>query len=281
MLHIIVENQYKQKLDFSKIHDYGVKVTGLTPGAATINTSKIITKDGTKFNSSTLNERNIVMTIYPLSEIEKNRINLYKYFQLKKYIKLYFKNDHRDVWIEGYVETIEGDLYESPQQLQISIICPDPYFKSIETISCDFSSVIPLFEFPFEVTSDGTAISEIETFVQKNIINPSDEETGVIVEIYANDLALEPTIHNVTTGESFTIEHEFQAGDIVRLNTMTGEKSLTLIRDGIESNILNQMETGSTWFKLRVGDNVFSYTAIHGPENLQVIMKLQPIFVGV
>ena len=84
-----------------------------------------------------------------------------------------------------------------------------------------------------------------------------------------------------TTGENFTINHEFQTGDIVRLNTRAGEKSLTLIRDGIESNILNNMQMGSKWFNLRVGDNIFSYTALHGAENLRMTIELQPIFTGV
>lgn len=281
MLRLIVENQYGEQLDFSKVTDYRVKITGLTPGSATINTTKIATKDGSKFNSSTLNERNIVLTIYPCNNVEQSRINLYKYIRLKQYIKLYLKNGRRDVWIEGRIETVDGDLYESPQMLQVSIICPDPYFKSLTLANYGFSVVKPAFSFAKAIPVEGVVISELETYVQKNIINDSDEETGIIIELYANALALEPTIYNITTGESFTINHEFQAGDIVRLNTRSGEKSLTLVRDGVESNILNQMQMGSNWFNLRVGDNIFSYTALHAPESLRMTIKLQPIFTGV
>lgn len=281
MLQLIVENQYGEQLNFSNVRDYAVKVTGLTPGTATINMTKIAAKDGSKFNSSTLDERNIVLTIFPCNSVEQNRINLYKYLRLKQYVKLYLKNGRRDVWIEGRIESIEGDLYEAPQQLQVSIICPDPYFKAVNATICEFSAVNPLFSFPVAFSSEGSAISQLDTYLQKNILNDSDEETGIIVDLYATGTALEPTIHNITTGETFTVNHEFNAGDKVRLNTRTGEKSLTLVRDGTETNILNQMEIGSKWFTLRVGDNLFSYTAVQGAENLRVTINLQPIFTGV
>lgn len=281
MLEIIVENEYKQQLNLTYNKDYFAKVTGLTPGGATINTTKVAMQDGAKFNSSTLNTRNLVLTIYPRRNVEHSRINVYQYIQLKKYIKVYLKNDTRNVWIEGYVESFEGDLYEFPQMLQVSIICPNPYFKAIDPVITSFSNVVPVFTFPFAATAEGLIISRLDTYTEKNIVNESDNQCGVIVELYASGLALEPTVYNMTTNESFTIEHEFQAGDVVRINTQSGEKSLTLVRDGVETNILNQMEKNSQWFNLVVGDNIFTFTALHGVEQLQMTVKLQPIYTGV
>lgn len=281
MLHLAIENEYGEQLDFTTTNNYLVKVTGLTPSSATINTSKIATKDGSKYKSSTINERNILLNIYPVNSVEKNRVNLYKYIRLGKYIKLYLKNGVRDVWIDGYVENIEGDLYEAPQMLQVSIICSDPFFKSRNQQNVYFSTIIPLFTFPFSIDSDGVVISQIVGHMERNVFNESDNESGVIIEFYATDLALEPTIYNTTTNEWFTIKHEFQAGDVVRLDTRSGEKTLTLIREGKTTNILNQMERGSKWFTLRTGDNLFTYTTAYGTENLQMTIKLQPTFTGV
>lgn len=281
MLQLKIENEYGEVFDFTKTNDIFVKVAGLTPSGATINTSKVATKDGTKYNSSTLNERNITLTIFPQGNIEKNRINLYRYIRLGSYIKLYLKNGLRDVWIDGYVEDLVGDLYENPQQLQASIICTDPYFKSINPNITTFSTITPLFTFPFTITSDGVIISQNAGHAERNVVNNSDNKNGAIIELYSTDIATNPTIYNMSTNENFTINHEFQTGDIVRLDTRSGQRSLKLIRDGVETNILNRMERGSKWFELRVGDNLFSYVAQSGVENLQMTVEIQPIFTGV
>lgn len=282
MLHVILENQYTQQLDLLNSPDYDLlQVTGITPPVATINTNTIATKDGSAFNSSRLGDRNIILVINPKGSIEQSRLNLYKFIQPKKYIKLYLKNGHRDVWIDGYVESFDGDLYAQIQQFQVSIICPDPYFKSRDASITNFSVIEPLFTFPFSITSEGTVISQINNYTERNIVNDSDSESGVVIDLYARDLVLEPSIYNLTTGESFTINHEFQPGDLIRINSRQGEKSLKLIHQAVEINVLNQMNRGSKWLTLAVGDNIFTYTALFGVENLQMIVQLQPIYTGV
>lgn len=281
MLEIIIENSYGQKLNLTNNPFYFAKATGLTPASAIINHAKLAMQDGTTFNSASLDARNLVLTIYPRQSVEQSRINIYKYIQPKKYIKVYLKNGSRDVYIEGYVETLDGDLYAFPQILQVSIICPNPYFKSTNMQTISYSNRVPAFTFPFTPTSEGLIMSKLENYTEKNIVNNSDNPCGVIVELFASGLALEPTVYNMTTNEHFTIEHEFQAGDVVRINTQSGEKSLTLIRDGVETNILHQMAIGSKWFNVAVGDNVFTITALYGVEALQMTVKLQAIYTGV
>lgn len=282
MLEITIENKYGEQLDFTNNPDYTAIIeSGLTPPAATINTSTIATMDGSVFNSSFMNNRNIVMTITPTSSIESNRINLYKYLKSKQYVKLYLKNGLRDVWIEGYVESIEGNLYEAPQKLQVSIICPDPYFKSLMGISTNFSNTVDAFKFPFAIEEAGVPISTFELFLEKNINNPSDDETGIVIELYARDKVLEPTIYNQTTNEHFTVEYEMQEGDKIIINTRKGEKSIVAIRGGVETNIINKIERGSKWFNLVAGDNLFAYECVYGTANLQITFVLQPIYEGV
>ena len=281
MLEVTVENTYGDKLNLSNNEDYYlINVTGLTPPAATINTGAYATKDGGRFTGSRFDNRNIVLYIKPRRNVEKTRINLYTYIRSKHYIKLYLKNGTRDVWIDGYVESVDGDLFTQSQQIQVSIICTDPYFKAMEEKIFYFSNIKSLFEFPFVIDENGVEISSVSSFAELNVQNTSDEETGVILEFHASDLALEPTVYNARTNEKFTLNHEFQKGDLVRLNTRTNEKKLTLIRDGVETNILNQMDRGSKWFNLLVGDNVFTYTALYGIENLQLKLILQPIYGG-
>lgn len=283
MLQVIAENKYNQQINLTQNGNYALlSVGGLTPPAAIINTAVIATSDGAVFNSSRLGTRNIVLTVAPLNSIETNRINLYKYFKAKQYIKLYLENNTRSVWIDGYIDKIDGNLYSEKQQLQISIICPDPYFKDTATGLYTFSNVIDLFEFPFAIEeTPGIPISEMGEYVEIAITNNSDDETGVIITLLANDNVTNPTIYNMTTNENFALNISMETGDVITIDTRRGHKTVTLNRDSVITNILNDMNQGSSWLTLPVGDNIFSYTCDTGAEYLNVSVELQPIYEGV
>ena len=129
---IVVKNHIGQSVELDPFNYPVVSVDGLTPTGATINTSNVATVDGTFFNSSYVNQRNIVLTITPNVEAERARLFLYQYFKPKYPVTLYFKTRTRDVYIEGYVETFEGSLYDQKQSFQISVICPQPFFNDVK-----------------------------------------------------------------------------------------------------------------------------------------------------
>ena len=149
-----------------------VSITGLNPPKAQINTSTIVGFDGALFNSSKLETRNLVLSIRINGDVETNRLNLYKYFRTKEPCVFYYANEHLDVFIEGYVESVECNLFTISEIAQISIICPYPYFKSVTEISTDLSSVFPQFTFPFSI-NDGfpIPISSYEPSYSTNIYN--------------------------------------------------------------------------------------------------------------
>lgn len=106
-----------------------IRVDGLNPPPVTINTSTGGTIDGTFYNSSRVQQRNIVLTILPRGNVEMNRQRLYKLFPINQRVTLRFFNQNRRVEISGYVEAIEGSLFDNPQTFNISIICPRPFLK--------------------------------------------------------------------------------------------------------------------------------------------------------
>lgn len=257
-LKLKITNKYGQSITLTQNKAFSVaQVTGLTPPLATINTAPIATKDGSLFNSAFLENRNIVILLYPTGAPEKERVNLYKYLKAKQPIRLELETKTRAVYIDGYIESLEGDLYENPQSLQASVICPDPYFKAKTPIVKNFASA------------------------SEEITNTSDEESGAVFEITASGAAENPTITNDTTGESYTFTFVLQAGDKVTLNTRRGEKSLTLTRNGTTTNILNAMAPSSRWLTILPGANTLSYTAATGSANLALKMTLEPIFEGI
>ena len=245
-----------------------VSIKGLNPPKAQVNLSSIAGLDGSKFNSSKLGTRNIVIMLKLNGNVEQNRINLYQFFPTKENIKFYYKNGTRDVYIEGYVESVEVDLFSSKEQMQISIVCPQPYFKSVEEIVADISNVLAAFEFPFSINiGSPIPFSTFNRASVTNVVNDSESETGLIIDIDVLDSINSIVIRNTKNGDSISLSYAFQANDRVTINTNKGNKSITLLRNGVTYNIFNSLQSGSKFFQLDIGDNYFGYLIDNGAMN--------------
>lgn len=265
MFTLKVENKKNEILELTQNEcDFQVvSVTGLNPVNAQINRSTIAGLDGAKFNSSKLEERNIVITLRLNGDVTANRIKLYRYFNTKQWCKIYYKNSSRDVYIEGYIETCEVDLFSNSEIMQISIICPNPYFKALEEIIDDISKIIALFEFPFSI-EDPIPFSEIDLSKITNVQNNSEIETGVIIEVEFLKNINKLLIRNTDTGQTMTFNYAFKDGDFLTIDTNKGSKSLKLVRNAEEINIFSALSKTSEFIQLQVGDNYFSYLADDG-----------------
>lgn len=283
MFTIKIENEKGNEIELTQNEsNYQViNVEGLAPPKAQLYTSAVASIDGEKFKSSKLDMRNLVLTVKINGDAEANRINLYKYFGAGKWCKVYYKNSSRDVFIEGYVETIECPLFTVDQQMQISIVCPSPYLRSVEIIYTDISIVIAGFTFPFTIDETGVIISQLIPNKVTSVINDGEFETGVEIKMRAlADGITTPVIYNADTGEYISVSVALNKGDILRINTNKGSKSIVKIVDGVEVNIINSLEYGSTWLQLEAGINNFTYDA-GGEQWLEVIFEYHHQYEGV
>lgn len=282
MYTLTVKNNRGEMLTLSNNPAYCVyKITGLTPPQATINASVNTTSDGSRVNNVRLENRNIVIYTTIEGDCEKNRLNLYKYFPVKREITLYFSHGSREVHIEGVVELIECDIFASKQIAQISIICPKPYFKAAETLVNSFGDVASRFEFPFSIPKAGIEFSTSTANQRKSIINTGDVDTGVIIELFAIGTVANPVVYNVFTNGKIMLNCTMAASDKIVINTNVGEKSITLIRNGVSTNAMGYMSPDSEWFVITNGDNVFTYDADSGTANLQITFRTSLLYSGV
>lgn len=268
-----IENSHNEILTLTQNEDrWQVEsITGLNPPPATINMTPIASMDGSKFNSARIETRQLVIMLRIKGEVEANRLELYRFFRTKEECKFYFKNERRDVWISGHVETCEVDLFERGELMQIAIICAQPYFKGIDQISEDMSSVVAAFVFPFSINSgDPVAFSELDVTRETLIRNETESESGMEFDIRFMDSVSRLKIADVTTGETLELRYAFLAGDRVLINTNRGSKSIVLTRSGADYNLFSALVKGSTFFQLRLGDNYFSYLADSGVNNANV-----------
>lgn len=267
---IKIENARGEVLDLSTDPRFVPILTGTGPPAATINRAKIATADGSRFNSSTVEERNLLLTIYIQRDVARARLTLYKYIATKAYIKVYYKADGLDVWVEGYVETAEVDPWTQDQNLQVSIICPQPYWSDVAETYTDASNTEALFEFPFAIGSEGVELSTLNEGSTTIIQNNGHVETGVVFVLEAKTRSLQPRIYNLSTGEYIGFYADMLEGDRLLISTADGKKSVTHVRDGVETNYINTIMEGSKWLKMAVGPNEYTYTADEGVMNLGI-----------
>ena len=295
-------DRIKLELGKPEVSGFLIKsVTGLGPVKANVNTTEVVTNDGSMFNSARLSQRNIVFqlafveTVYGES-IEDIRQKSYKYFPAKKSVEIVVETDNRYVRIKGYVESNEPNIFSSQEGTQISIICPDPYFYSAGEDGnnvTDFYTIDPVFEFPFSnesLTDPLLVFGEIQIKTEGVITYHGDSEIGVVIYIHAIGTATNINIYNTETREVMTINTTklekltgkgLVASDNIVINTTKGEKSITLIREGASYNILNCLDKNTDWFTLSKGDNIFAFTAESGVTNLQFRIENQVIYEGV
>ncbi|MBP5411496.1 MAG: phage tail family protein [Lachnospiraceae bacterium] len=112
-----------------------MSVSGLLLPQCDINTTPAGTQDGDEYSSSRLNRRNIVINMVLQGDIEANRQQLYTIFPLHSPVTVFFRTANRDLQIDGYLEIIDGSPFEKRESVQISIVCPDPYFRDAQEIT--------------------------------------------------------------------------------------------------------------------------------------------------
>lgn len=284
MFTLKIENTNGETFELShNTQNYAVVgVQGLTPPPTAVNTSTGGALDGTFFNSARLEQRNIVIDIILNGDIEGNRQQLYKIFPRKTVCTVYFKNKNRNVKISGYVEALEGDLFVQREQMQISIICPRPFWEDMQTIYTELSNVVKMFQFPFFI-DEATPIpfSDMQDYPLCTIYNSGDVVCGCIIKVNCTQHIGTLRIFNVTTQEYFRLGYAFDTGDQITINTMTGQLSATLNRGGVITNLLNYIVPGSTWFKLAVGENNFTFVSEFNSDGVGITFETALLYGGV
>lgn len=286
MFQITLENAKGKRLELTgKEKQYQVyEVDGLYPPTASISMSDNI-GDGSIVTNSRVAKRNIVIYLQINGDVESNRLNIYQYAQTGKYIKLYISNNTKNVWIEGRVESIETTMFSMKTICQISVLCPDPFLKDVQETINSMTTVKGNFYFPF-YTVEPIPFSVYEKIQVLNMINSGNVKNGMTIEISAKGKILNPIIYNRETQEFIGLgcterPFEMHTSDRIVITTYTNNKKVTLIRNAEETNIFNSLRPNSTFLQLESGDNIFTYSADSGNENIDIKFKYYSQYEGI
>lgn len=259
------------------------KIDGLGPPEANIGMTELTTTDGSIYSSSRVTSRNVVLDLVFMfkPDIETVRHKIYRYFPLKKKVDLIVETDYRRLRVSGYVESDEPEIFSQTEGTQISIVCPDPYFYGLDQQKSMFSTVTPLFEFPFSnesLTEPLIELGRINLDTRTILDYQGDIDTGVIINVHLLGRVQGLTIYNVETLQKISVDinkveqiigRELKLGDDINISTVSGNKYVECVHEGITTNIISAINKDADWFTISTGKNVFNYTT---PDHLEDVI---------
>ena len=243
-------------------------IDGLAPADAEITTKELANWDGSVFVDSRVQNRSITIEMYLNGEVEDNRIKLYEFFKPSQYIKLYFQTNQRNVYIIGYTEKVSLNHFDKHQVMQITIECPNPFFKSVPEQETELSNTIGGFYFSFAIDSVGIEFTSFEDERIITIFNYGEISTGMKVEFTFNGTVENPAIYNRDTGEYIRLIDTYDKGDEIVIDTTKGSRSATKINELETQNLISVIDINTTWIQLKSGRNNFSLKADSGVDYL-------------
>lgn len=284
MFEMIFENKNGKQLRFGPGTPFTIKeFTGLNPPKATINTNETALLDGATFNSSKLQMRSINIAFAIERDAEASRLKCYEVIQNKLPIRIYYKSELLDVFIDGYVEDFDFSYFTKKIIATLSVLCPSPFLKGAQEVVNELTAITNMFHFPFHSTTEPMLImGKIDTLTSIEVENKGNVETGLTFELYARKPLKNPKIYNYKTGEFLEVNIEMDTGDLIIITTGQGNKTIKLLRSAVYTNIFNYLGKNSTWLQLDVNGSVFVYEVGEGnPADLIITIKHYDLFEGV
>ena len=238
-------------------------ITGLNPVKAAVNTSPYGSVDGTSYTGGSVLSRNIVLTLHPNPDwdtwtYESLRRLLYSYFMPKRATRLVFYSDDMiPVEISGIVESVEVNMFTKDPELLVSIICPDPYFASLEPTVLTGQSVRSGGEVTV-IEYNGTMDSGIHIQVTSSYVTPFPTAIG----IQLGDPLI--TYFNVAAGTN-----EQKYFEMSSLPMRKFVQNVT-IGSGVITNLLDKVQIGSSWPVFQPGENEFLVITDQGTQDWEL-----------
>jgi hypothetical protein len=233
-----------------------VDVKGLGPPSAVIHTEGGPNTYGESVSYTKVEKRNIVITAVILETMESGdtdfgRTTLYNHFPVSKPITLAVKKSSRvgELIIDGIVESCEVNMFSQNENMDISIVCPFPYFRG----------------------SGGSV--NIPPGHPTMIAYEGDADTGLTISItfsgVTGDIEILKQGGLYTMGIDMSIVADIVGGPSANGHTLTidtrvGSKSIRYNTGGVVYNVMGALVPGSSWLTLYKGFNQFNYTLSSG-----------------
>lgn len=259
------------------------KIDGTGNIRQTVNTFKAPDQDGAFYISSTLDMRNITLegTIVANTPDEAyiHRQRLLQIFSPKLRGTLLYRGRQISCVVEE-----AGFTVSSRQRIPnffISLLCPSPFFETLDEIREELASWMPLFEFELEIPAGGMEFGARQPSQIITVDNIGDVSCGCEIIFHALGTVTNPELLNIDTGEYIRLLTTMSAGDELRIYTHFAGKRVVSVNGSTITNAFSLLDTGSVFFQLAAGINTLRYDALVNMDLLEVSIYFRPQFLGV
>lgn len=243
-------------------------IEGLGEVDADIQRQRAPYQDGSTFTEVILQDRPITVeiTIEGVNSVDvlEKRKFLTSIFNPKLGLGVFRYENDLGVWeIEAVAEGVpvllggasnRGNTF---QRTLINLLCPNPYWKTIQEKTEPLSAWIGKFKFPFKFP-----VEFGEKANRTTINNDGDVETPVVIDFYGP--AINPTVTNETTGQRIRIKRTLSVTDKLEVSTEFGNKYVEIVvADGTRTNAFHWIDLSADpiLFQLALGENVISFSS--------------------
>lgn len=240
-------------------------VDGLDPVKAQLSTSETATLDGVYIQNTRAAARNIVMTLgfNPNLVVGESaaslRRELYFQFPPKGRCTLRFhSDDFETVKISGTVESMEAKLFSRDPQIMISIMCPDPYFSALTSLTH----------------------SAVNTFAYLDLPGLGSAPTGFVFKTDPLKEAIDAVVLENGLDRKIDIVGPFITNDIVTVSTVPGSKYARRTRTGSTVSILDDIVSGDLGMAIDGRTPSFRFSTRESGGGLGFDMTYTPKFIG-
>lgn len=251
-----------------------------------VHTMKLYGFDDTLFQGCDLQQRIITLTAQyygnyaQTDEQAKNR--LMRVIGNKLLLRLRYVTDNIDVYIQCRTEQVSTPPNTYPMVTQISLICPDPYWRKSGDNSVVIAGLIPLFEFIIGIPQSGMEFGEIRSGRITDLYNGGTVESGALFTITANQPCTNPKLLNLRTEQFIQISVAMDAGDVLEICTEQGKRSVWFTHNGVRRNYFSRRTKGSEFFQLVCGNNPIKYSVDSGGDRaVDIVCKFDTKYGGI
>lgn len=246
-----------------------------------VQTEQNVFGDGSYFTSERVSERDRTVTAVlvnrNLNEVMRDVVR--SFFGVKRTFKVYLTYQGVTRWCEGKLISYSlptGNIYDH-LTLTFTILCPQPYLKSVDEFAQNIGEVIPLFSFPYISTiDDGFAFGEYKFAQEVELDNLGDVETYMKVVITAKGDVTNPQISK--DDYFIKIIDTMVQGDVIIIDLVS--KPPTVTKNGV--NIIGRTDRNSSFenMKLGIGTSKVSYDADSGENVMDVVIYRNYLYGG-
>ena len=234
--------------------------------------------DGSEITGERIPQRAVDVTAN-VKDARNNQIERRKvlsFFHPKRTYTMYVGRDGDIRWIVCKVEKLScSEGAAGCMELEMALICPDPYFNSYDNYGKNIAAVIPLFHFPYEVEIGEELAAGIYNFAKEVVVdNSGDAETYALIVIEARGEVENPKV--IQNDAYIRLLDKLASGDKVEIDLVEN----TIKKNGENCIRLVDRTSSFSGMVLGVGNNTISFGADNGDRNMNVVVYYNLRYLG-